>query len=251
MTSIDLNCDLGEGYGMYRFESDEALLQHVTSANVACGFHAGDPTVIHRTVTWALQCGVAVGAHPSYPDRQGFGRRRMEMAHDEIYHHVLYQLGAIAGFVRSAHAQLHHVKPHGALYNVAATDEGVAKAIVTAVADFDSRLQLYAPVRSRLADCGRAAGLSVVHEAFADRRYAADGKLIPRSDPRASIADIREACQQVVQMVQEGVVKAVTGERVPIEVQTVCVHGDGRDPVGFVLALRDTLAEAGIEVRSP
>lgn len=251
MPSIDLNCDLGESFGVYRFENDEALLAQITSANVACGFHAGDPSVMMRTVDIATLGGVAVGAHPSYPDRQGFGRRQMEMTADEIYSHVLYQIGAVAGFLQASQTRLHHVKPHGALYNVAATNEQVAQAIVSAVADFDSGLQLYAPFHSRLAACGAVAGLSVVYEVFADRRYEADGTLTPRSEPGALIDDEDEACRQVLQMVEHGVVTTRNGDRLAIQADTVCVHGDGANPVGFVQRLRASFTQAGIEIRRP
>lgn len=187
MKSIDLNADLGESFGPYRIGCDDELMPLISSANVACGFHASDPTVMRATVQLAVAAGVAIGAHPSYPDRQGFGRREMKMKPDEVYDHVVYQIGALRGFVDVAGVALHHVKPHGALYNVAAVDAEMAKAIAHAVKDVSTGLKLYAPSGSALASMGQACGLTVCHEVFADRRYEADGTLTPRSRPLSLI----------------------------------------------------------------
>jgi UPF0271 protein len=248
---IDINSDLGEAYGVYQFGNDEGLLNLVSSANVACGVHAGDPTVIRQTVERALACGVSVGAHPSYPDRQGFGRRVMELSAKALYDHVVYQLGALSVFVDVAGGRLRHVKPHGALYNVAAKDRSVADAIVAATWDVSPQLAMYAPYGSELAIAAADKGLAVVHEVFADRRYEADGALTPRTHADAVIHDVQAAIAQVVQMVQTGTVIARTGETVNIVADTVCLHGDNPDAPAFAAALISTLTEAGIQVQAP
>lgn len=248
MKTVDLNADLGEGYGAYPFGRDEELMPLISSANVACGFHASDPTVMRRTVKLARDARVAVGAHPSFPDRQGFGRRVMQMSPDEVYDHVVYQIGALRGFLDVLGVSLHHVKPHGALYNVASVDGVVARAIACAVKDFGSTLKLYAPFGSELALAGKGCGVQVCHEVFADRRYEADGTLTARSHPDALIHDEDESCEQVLQMVLEGWVRARTGERVELRADTICLHGDGPNPVAFANKLRERLSAAGIRV---
>lgn len=243
---VDLNADLGESYGAWRIGADAELLPLITSANVACGFHAGDPQVIAQTVALAKRHGVKVGAHPGYPDRQGFGRRAMALSPAEIQTDLLYQIGAIAAFCRAEGVPLHHVKPHGALYNRAEVDRTAADAIAEAVWTFDPGLILYAPPGSQLQKAGEVRGLAVWCEVFADRGYRADGTLVPRSEPGALHTDAAVAEAQVMQMLTEGSVTAVTGERVPVRAETVCLHGDGAHALAFARRLRERLTQEGL-----
>ncbi|MDI9258799.1 LamB/YcsF family protein [Alicyclobacillus sendaiensis] len=249
MAGVDLNADLGEDFGAYRLANDGDILAYVTSANLACGMHAGDPVVMARSVALAKARGVAIGAHPGYPDLQGFGRRDMALDEDEIHAFVLYQLGALAAFARSQGVRLHHVKPHGALYNRAAVDRAAARAICRAIAEFDPSLKVYAPYGSELVAQAEAMGLCACCEGFADRRYEADGRLTPRRQADAVIRDLDEACEQVLTMVREGRVRARTGEWVEVAVDTVCLHGDGPHAVELAKALHKRLTEAGIHIR--
>ena len=251
MRTIDLNADMGEAFGAWSMGDDEGLLAVVSSANVACGFHAGDPTVIGRTVAVAARQGVAVGAHPSLPDLQGFGRRVMRVDPDEAYDMVLYQVAAVAGMARARGTALHHVKPHGALYHMAAEDPALARAIAAAVHDFDPGLVLYALSGSRLAAEGDAAGLRTAHEVFADRGYRSDGGLVPRSDPAALIHEPDRAVAQVLAMVGQGRVRAVDGQWVPVRADTVCVHGDSARAVALARALRTALQSEGFTLAAP
>ena len=251
MKTIDLNCDMGESFGAWTMGQDDAVLAHVTSANIACGFHAGDPLTMRRTVAAAAKRGVAIGAHPSLPDLAGFGRRAMRVSADETYAMTLYQIGALAAVARAAGTQLHHVKPHGALYNMAARDRRLADAIAAAVRDFDRALILVGLAGSELPGAGAAAGLAVAHEAFADRRYRADGSLQPRREPDAVIVQSDEAIAQAMAMVREGRVRAVDGDIVELQADTLCVHGDGAHAVAFARQLRAALEAADIAVRAP
>jgi UPF0271 protein len=248
MTIIDLNCDMGESFGRYTLGDDAAMLNVVTSANVACGMHAGDPLVMQRTVAWAVQKGVAVGAHPGYPDLQGFGRRAMALPSAELEASVLYQIGALAGLVRAAGGVLTHVKPHGALYNVAARDREVADAIVRAVVAFDPALIVVTLPDAVLGDVARASGLCVAGEGFADRAYRADGSLVPRSESGAVIHDPAVATARAVRMVTQGDVEAITGEVIPLHIDTLCVHGDTPGAVEIAATLRATLEAAGVKI---
>jgi UPF0271 protein len=248
--SIDLNCDMGESFGPWRMGDDEALLAHVTSANVACGFHAGDAATMQRTVRMALARGVAVGAHPSLPDLQGFGRREMRVSPPEVYGIVLYQLGALAGICRALGARLHHVKPHGALYNMAARDAALAGAIAQAVRDFDSQLVLCGLAGSALVQAARAAGLRAANEVFADRTYQPDGTLTPRSRPDAMLTDPARALAQVESMVRRGEVVATDGSVVRIEADTLCIHGDEPRAAEFAREIRGALEGWGVEVKA-
>lgn len=245
---IDLNSDMGESFGSYTFGSDEKLLKHITSANIACGSHAGEPNVMDRTVELAKQNNVAIGAHPGYPDLAGFGRRIIAFSPDEIYRQVVYQIGALQAFCKVHHVEMQHVKPHGALYNLAAHDREVADAIVHGVHDLDSSLLLYGLAGSKLLDAGREVGLRVASEVFADRTYQPDGSLTSRKEANAMIMEVDTAVAQVKRMITEGVVQAVNGELIAIEADTVCVHGDGLQAVDFVKKLRSALDEAGVEV---
>jgi len=245
---IDLNSDLGEGFGAWRMGDDEAILEQVSSANIACGFHAGDPTVMMRTVRLAAGRGVAIGAHPSLPDLQGFGRRELRIAPEEAYQLVLYQVGALHAFCRAGGVPLSHVKPHGALYNMAARDQPLAQAIAQAVRDFDPALVLFGLAGGALVEAGRAAGLQVANEVFADRTYQADGSLTPRSRADALLTDPAAALAQVQDMVFAGAVTATDGTRVPIRADTLCLHGDGPGAVALARALRRGLEARGVRV---
>jgi UPF0271 protein len=248
---LDLNCDLGEGFGAWRMGEDEAILDYVTSANIACGFHAGDPATMRRTVAAACARGVALGAHPSLPDLQGFGRREMRVAPDEVYAMVVYQIGALDGFARARGARMQHVKPHGALYNMAARDARLAQAIAQAVRDYDRGLILFGLSGSELIRAGREAGLAVASEVFADRTYQADGSLTPRTRSDAMIEDVERSIAQVLAMVGGGTVQATDGTQVKVEADTLCIHGDQPAARAFAARLRGALQAAGVEVRAP
>ena len=248
MKTIDLNCDMGEGFGAWKMGDDAALLDHVTSANIACGFHAGDPATIHRTVELALRKGVAVGAHPSLPDLQGFGRRRMNVSAAEAYDMVLYQIGALAGFAIACGGRLAHVKPHGALYNMAATDAKLAQAIAQAVKDFDPRLVLFGLAGSELVRAGGQAGLKTVNEVFADRSYQSDGSLTPRTQADAMVHDAEAAVAQVRRMIGEGRVRSQQGGDVAVQADTLCIHGDEPGAVEFTRRIRAALDADGVRV---
>ena len=248
--TIDLNCDLGEGYGRYALGDDLALLDIVTSANIACGFHAGDPATMQRTVEAALARGVKLGAHPSLPDLQGFGRREMQVTAAEVYALTLYQVGALDAFARAHGAGLSHVKPHGALYNMAARDELLADAIARALCDFDPRLVLYALAGSRLAEAGASIGIAVAHEVFADRTYQADGSLTPRQRADALIRDRSLAVEQVLSIVRDGQVLATDGTVVALRADTICLHGDATHAVEFARHIRRALEAEGIVIQA-
>lgn len=245
---IDLNSDIGESYGAWQMGADDDVLAHVTSANIACGFHAGDPRTMQRTVAAAVARGVAIGAHPSLPDLQGFGRREMRVGADEVHALVVYQIGALSAFAHAAGTRLAHVKPHGALYTMAARDAGLADAIAQAVRDVDVTLILIGLAASELPRAGERAALRVAHEAFADRRYEADGCLVPRHERDSVIDDIDSAVSQAIGIVTEGQVSARTGEKVRVRADTICVHGDRDDAGVFALRLRAALDGAGVEV---
>jgi UPF0271 protein len=247
---IDLNADVGESLGAWSLGEDEALIPLVTSVNVAAGVHAGDPDVIARTVALAAHHGVAVGAHPGYPDLAGFGRREMALSPAEIERSVIYQLGAVWAFVRAAGVELRHVKAHGALYNRAARDADAASAIARAVAAVDPSLRLVALAGSKQVEAGRAAGLRVVEEAFADRAYEADGSLRPRSLDRAVLDEPAAAATQALSIVG-GAVTAVDGSSLPVRADTICVHGDLPGAAARAGAVRDALEAAGVELRAP
>ncbi|MGE5560301.1 MAG: LamB/YcsF family protein [Chloroflexota bacterium] len=246
---VDFNSDLGESFGTYRLGDDEAVLAAVTSANVACGYHAGDPAVMRRTLAICKQRGVAPGAHPGYPDLLGFGRRAMAVSPDEVYDYVLYQIGALHAMARAAGVELQHVKAHGAMYNQADVDPRLAQAIASAIKAFDPELILVAPATSAMAAAGQALGLRVAAEVFADRAYTAEGRLVDRKLPGAMITDPREAAARVLEMVEHGVVTAIDGTKLPVKADSVCVHGDSPSAVSFAVTVRQALVERGIEVR--
>lgn len=243
---IDFNCDLGEGCGF-----DAAIMPHVSSASIACGGHAGDAASMRATVELCLRHGVAIGAHPSFEDRAYFGRRELALPADEVSALVQRQVEALAAVCEAAGTRLRHVKPHGALYNLAARDAAVAAAIANAVRGFDPSLLLYGLSGSTSVAAAQAAGLRGVHEVFAERRYEADGRLTPRSEPGAVIDGIDGALAQVRSMLHEGIVVARTGERVPIRADSLCLHGDRPDAADFASALRAALEADGVEVAAP
>ncbi len=247
--TIDLNCDMGESYGAWTMGQDQALLDLVTSANIACGFHAGDPATMLRAVQLAVAKGVALGAHPSLPDLQGFGRRTMAVTPEETRGLTLYQMGALDAFAKAAQTRLHHVKPHGALYNMAAKDRSLADAIAGAVRDFDPSLILVGLSGSELIRAGERIGLRCASEVFADRGYEGDGSLSPRGQPGAMITDEDIAVARVLRMVLEGRVETRTGMEVALQADTVCIHGDQPKALAFARRLRSALEEAGVEVR--
>ncbi|MBD9468282.1 5-oxoprolinase subunit PxpA [Pseudoxanthomonas sp. PXM01] len=244
MRTIDFNCDLGEDCG-----DDAAILPYISSASIACGFHAGSPDTMRRTVALCLAHGVAIGAHPSHADREHFGRIAHALSPEEAYALTLYQVAALNGFVRAAGGRLHHVKPHGALYNQAARDAGLADAIARAVRDHDAGLVLYGLSGSALTTAGEQLGLQVAHEAFAERRYEADATLTPRSQADASIEDLPTAAAQVTQMLDAGIVVARTGEPVPLRADSICLHGDRADAAAFARGLRQAIESSGFAIR--
>ena len=249
MKTIDLNCDMGESYGAWQMGADTGVMPHITSANVACGFHGGDPATIRKTVRLALDHGVAIGAHPSLPDLQGFGRRAMKISPQDMYDLVVYQAGAVEGFARAAGARLHHIKCHGALYNMAANDESLAEAMVRAARDLGS--MLYVLSRSKNYEIARKAGVPVCAEVFADRGYSDDGTLAPRDQPGGMIEDAAKAVKQALAMIEEGSVISVNGKRVPVAADTLCIHGDQPGAVAFAKALRKVFLERNIPVVAP
>lgn len=242
---VNLNADLGESYGPWRMGDDAALLDVVGTANVACGFHGGDPLVMRRTVAAARARGVSLGAHPSFPDLQGFGRRRMDIAHDELEAMLVYQIGALAAIARAEGAELTHVKAHGALSNMACEDARLAAVVARAVRAVDARLILLAPALSCLVAAGHDAGLPVVEEVFADRAYADDGSLLPRSQPGAVLHDAGECVAHVLDIVEHRALRSVNGVVLPARVQSICVHGDNAGAVATARAVRAALVAAG------
>lgn len=239
---MDLNADVGEGM------DDATVLPYVTSANVACGMHAGDPSVMDETVELALSRGIRVGAHPGYPDRANFGRVTVEMAADEIENLVVYQVAALEGFVRSRGARLTHVKPHGALYHDAGEFPDVARAIAEGVRRVGTSLVLVGAAGSMLVGAGRDAGLTVAEEAFADRRYRADGTLVPRGEPGALVTDPDEAAEQAVRLAQERIVVANDGSRIEVRADTICLHGDTPGAADIARRIHERFRIAGIRI---
>ncbi len=245
---VDMNVDSGESFGRYKLGLDEEVFKYVTSANIACGFHAGDPNVMRRTVKLAKELGVAVGAHPGFPDLMGFGRRRMEVKANELRNYVLYQVGALHAFVKAEGMELQHVKPHGALYNMAWDRRDYAEAIVAAIKEFDPNLILVAPQNSLMREVGEDEGIKVAYEFFADRNYLSSGRLVPRSHPKALVTDPKEVVKRVIKAVDEGRVVSIDGEVLEVEVHTICVHGDSPGAVELARAVREGLEGVGIKV---
>ncbi len=248
---IDLNCDMGEGFGAWAMGNDIELLDHVSSANIACGFHAGDPSTMRRVVGVALERGVCVGAHPGLPDLQGFGRRVMQVSAAEVHAMVVYQVGALAAFAHAAGGALSHVKAHGALYNMAAKDRALADAIARAVHEVDPKLVLFGLAGSEMIRAAEALGLPVASEVFADRSYQDDGSLSPRGQPGALIEDVEQAVAQVLQMVRQRSVHSVSGKEVALRADTLCIHGDQPGALAFVRRIRSELDAIGVRVAAP
>ena len=249
MKRIDLNCDMGESYGAWKMGADSEVMPHISSANIACGFHGGDPATIRKTVKLAVDHGVAIGAHPSLPDIQGFGRRVMKISPQEMYDLVVYQAGAVEAFARAAGVKLHHIKCHGALYNMAANDEGLSDAMARAAKDLGT--MLYVLSKSKNYDIAKRAGVPVCGEVFADRGYTDEGTLAPRDRPGGMIEDADKAVAQALGMIEGGYVTSLSGKRVPVAADTLCLHGDQPGAVRFAQALRKTFAERGIAVAAP
>jgi UPF0271 protein len=248
MLSIDLNCDMGESFGAWQMGNDSELMDFVSSINVACGFHAGDAGTMCETVQMAIKKGVAVGAHPSFPDLQGFGRRTMSLSEQEIFDIVLYQISALKGICEAFGTTLHHVKPHGALYNLAAKDEKAARAVAAAVKKIDKSLILFGLSGSCSIFEAEKIGLKTASEVFADRTYQTDGSLTPRSQPKALIDAPEKSIEQVLQMVLDKSVTAINGKIIPIKAETICIHGDGTDALGFAKLISRTLKEKRIKI---
>jgi len=250
MKTIDLNCDMGESYGAWKMGADAGVMPYISSANIACGFHAGDPATIRTTVRMAVDSGVAVGAHPSLPDLMGFGRRAMRISPQDMYDLVIYQAGAVEAFARAAGAKLHHVKCHGALYNMAAMDEGLSDAMAKAVKDLGD-VKLYALSNSVMMKNAKSKGIPVYGEVFGDRGYSDDGTLAPRDKPGGMIDDPQASVKQVLGMIEGGYVTSLGGKRVPVAADTLCLHGDQPGAVLFAQTLRKVFAEKGIAVVAP
>jgi len=249
MKYIDLNADLGESFGAWSLGLDNELLACLSSANIACGWHAGDPAVMERSVAAALAAGVALGAHPGYPDLAGFGRRSMALSAEEIYGAVLYQTGALRAFAEASGGRLSHVKPHGALYNDAAADAAKARAVAKAVRAAGGGLFLVGPPGSALSAAAAEIGLPYAREFFADRAYGDDGRLVPRGLPGAVIHDAALAVRRVLSALESGVVASINGAPVTMNFDTICLHGDNPHALAFARSLRAALASAGIEPR--
>lgn len=248
MYRIDLNSDLGESFGRYKLGLDDQIIPLVSSANIACGQHAGDPLVMRDTVRMAAEAGVAIGAHPGYPDLQGFGRRDMALSPDEAYAYLLYQIGALQAFCVAQGVRLAHVKPHGQLYNHAAADPELAAAIAQAVDDVDDRLVLVGLANSALVEEGRKRGLVTAEEFFADRNYTDEGRLLGRNDPAALIRSEEEAIERVKNAIRDGAVLSVSGKLVDLHPDTLCVHGDSPAALAFVSRIRKELEDGGVSI---
>lgn len=251
MVRVDLNCDMGESFGAWSIGNDRAVLPNVTSINIACGFHAGDPSVMRATVHAAAAHGVAIGAHPGLPDLIGFGRREMAVSPQDVYDMVAYQIGALQAIACTAGASVAHVKPHGALYNMAAVRRELADAIARAVHDVDARLVLVGLSGSVLIDAGTAIGLRTAREVFADRNYRADGTLVPRAAPDAVITDVELATARALRMVLQRTVTTIDGAELPVTADTICIHGDAAGAPQFAQRIRSALHTAGVAALAP
>ena len=247
---IDLNCDLGESFGNYKIGMDEEVIKFISSANIACGFHASDPLVMEKTVALAKENGVKVGAHPGFPDLAGFGRRNMNVSPKELKAMVVYQIGALNAFCKASGIKMNHVKPHGAMYNMAAKDERLALAIAEAVAQIDDNLFLVGLSGSELLKAAKRVGLKCASEVFADRAYEDDGSLVPRSKIGAVISNEEEASDRAVQMIKYGKVKSITGKEIPITADTICLHGDTPQALHLARIMRAKFAREMIEIEA-
>ena len=250
MTTIDLNCDLGESFGHYKLGENTAILKYITSANIACGFHAGDPSVMRETVARCMEHQVSIGAHPGLPDLVGFGRREMAISPTEAYDLTVYQIGALHAVATSQGGTIRHVKPHGALYNMAAKNPALAEAIAKAVYDVSPNLILFGLAGSELITAGQKYDLPIANEVFADRTYTNDGILTPRINNNAVITSDEAALAQVLQMVKTQTVNATSGETVSLQADTICLHGDGEKAVVFAKMISETLTAEGIDIKA-
>lgn len=248
MNQIDLNCDLGESFGNYKIGMDEDVIPFISSANIACGFHASDPMVMSKTVSLAKKFGIGIGAHPGFPDLMGFGRRNMSVKPEEAKAYVQYQIGALYAFCKAAGVPMVHVKPHGALYNMAGKDYALAKAICEGILEVNDRLILLALSGSQMIQAAKDTGLRAASEVFADRAYEDDGSLVARTKPGAMVTDEDEAIRRVVRMAKEGKVTTITGKDISIQADSVCVHGDNGKAMEFVNKIRAALTAEGIRV---
>ncbi|WP_137790863.1 5-oxoprolinase subunit PxpA [Bacillus sp. E(2018)] len=249
MSIIDINCDMGESFGAYKLGTDEEILKYITSANIACGFHAGDPATMRKTVKLALDHEVGIGVHPGLPDLAGFGRRNIDISAQEAYEMVVYQIGSLWGFVKAEGGKIQHVKPHGALYNMAAVNRELSEAIAEAVYKVNPELILFGLAGSELVSAGEKIGLRTASEVFADRSYQQDRTLTSRKLPHAVITDDDAAVAQVIRMAKEGKVMTQQDVDVDIKADTVCIHGDGAHALSFAKKIRQTLEDSGISVR--
>ncbi|WP_147533581.1 5-oxoprolinase subunit PxpA [Bacillus marasmi] len=246
MHMVDINCDMGESFGAYKIGNDEEILDFITSANIACGFHAGDPSTMRKTVKMALAKNVGIGVHPGFQDLVGFGRKNIDITPQEAYDLVVYQIGALHAFVKSEGSKLDHVKPHGALYNMAAKNKQLAEAIAEAIYKVDPELILFGLAGSELIKAGQRIGLHTANEVFSDRTYQLDGSLTPRSQENALIKDHQAAINQVVRMIKDGQVASIQGNDIPIKADTICIHGDGEHALHYAKSISTALQEAGI-----
>lgn len=248
MFQVDLNSDMGESFGVYKIGCDGDVLKQITSANIACGWHAGDPQVLDATIAMAKEKSVAIGAHPGYPDLLGFGRRTMNVTPDEEYSYVLYQLGAFHAFAHKYGIEIQHLKAHGAMYNMAGKDLKLATAICKAVKDFDPQIILLGLAGSKLIEAAEEMGLRSASEVFADRAYEEDGALVSRTKPGAMITDEALCIARVVRMVKESRVEAITGKDIAVKADSICVHGDGPQALAFTTRIREALGEEGVKL---
>ncbi|MEK3889249.1 5-oxoprolinase subunit PxpA [Bacillus sp. FSL K6-3431] len=249
MYKIDLNCDMGESFGQYELGQDEKILGYISSANIACGFHAGDPATMNKTVQLALKNKVSIGAHPGLPDLQGFGRRKMAITPREAYELILYQTGALNAFVTASGGKLHHLKPHGALYNMAVTDHFLADAIAEAIYHLNPEIIVYGLAGSELIQSGKKLGLRTANEVFVDRTYQRDGTLTSRSQSDALITNVDHAISQAIKMVKEQRVTSTDGTDIAVQADTICIHGDGADALHFARKIHETFTTEKITIQ--
>jgi UPF0271 protein len=250
MDSIDINCDLGEGFGIYKPVDDAALMKLISSCNIACGFHAGDPVLIRKTIDSALENQVKIGAHPSYPDLQGFGRRDMQLSEEELYTNVLYQVSALKGMVEALGGKMNHVKPHGALYNASARDEAISAPVYQAIFDVDPNLYVFGLPNSIHESVATKKGLKFIPEAFGDRRYLSTGALAPRSMDGAVINDLDNVSAQVVSIIRKGKVNTLDDQLFDIHAKTICIHSDTANSLDILKTLHTVLRSHKIEIKS-
>lgn len=248
MIKVDLNCDLGESFGNYKIGMDDEIIPLISSANIACGFHAADPIVMDKTIEMAKEYNIGIGAHPGFPDLMGFGRRNMNVTPEEAKNYITYQLGALYGFCRKHKVEIQHVKPHGALYNMAGKDYNLAKAICTAIYEFDNNIILLGLAGSELINAAKDVGLKVANEFFADRAYEDDGSLVARSKDGAVIHNEDIAIERVIKAVKHQKVTSISGKEIFIKVDSICVHGDNIKALEFVKSIKQRLEEENISI---